>query len=588
MLVLGISAYFHDSAAALIQGEDVVAAVQEERFSRLRHDSAFPAKAIISCLSQANLSPESIEAIVFYDKPMLKFDRLLETYLNAAPKGFQSFRKAMPVWLREKLFLRDLLVKELRALGFPKGIESKIKFSNHHLSHAASAFYPSPFADAAILTIDGVGEWSTTSIAHGRSNEITTLKEIHFPHSLGLLYSAFTAYCGFTVNSGEYKLMGLAPYGNPVFADLILKELISVEEDGSFALNMAYFNYTTGLTMFNASFETLMGGPARKAEGELTQHYKDVAASIQSVTETVVAKLAKHALEITGSSHLCLAGGVALNCVANGFLRKEKVAEEIWVQPAAGDAGGALGAALAYFYAASKANRIPKLPDGISYAYLGPSFDDAAVKNELDALAAKYQFLDFDEICKKTALGISEGKAAGWFQDRMEFGPRALGNRSILADPRDPHMQRNLNLKIKYRESFRPFAPAVLEDEVQHWFEYTQSDPYMLFTTQVLEEKRNQLPAITHVDGSARVQTVTTEGNAKFYQLVKEFEKITGCPVLINTSFNLRGEPIVQSPADAYRCFMSNELDLLVVGNFLLYKTEQPAENRLEPSLGAD
>lgn len=588
MLVLGISAYFHDSAAAILRGGEIIAAVQEERFSRLRHDSAFPSKAIASCLTQAGVSPENIEAVVFYDKPMLKFDRLLETYLNAAPKGFHSFRKAMPVWLREKLFLRDLLVKELRALGFPKGIESKIKFSNHHLSHAASAFYPSPFADAAILTIDGVGEWSTTSIAVGRGNEITTLKEIHFPHSLGLLYSAFTAYCGFTVNSGEYKLMGLAPYGNPVFTDLILKELISVKPDGSYTLNMEYFNYTTGLTMFHQKFETLLGEAARKPEGELTQHYKDVAASIQKVTETVVTQLAKHALDITASSHLCLAGGVALNCVANGVLRNAKIADNIWVQPAAGDAGGALGAALAYYYAASKTNRIPKLPDSMKFAYLGPSIDDAAIKNELDAAGANYHFLDFDEVCKKTAVGIAGGMAVGWFQDSMEFGPRALGNRSILADPRDENMQRTLNLKIKFRESFRPFAPAVLESEAQHWFQSSHSDPYMLFTAQVLEEKRNQLPAITHVDGSARVQTLTQEGNAKFHQLLVEFQKITGCPVLINTSFNLRGEPIVQSPTDAYRCFMSNELDLLVVGNYLMYKTEQPAENRLQPALGAD
>lgn len=588
MLVLGISAFFHDSAAAITRDGDILAAVQEERLSRVRHDSAFPAGAIMACLKIAGVSANDIDAVVFYDKPLLKFDRLLETYLKAAPRGFVSFQIAMPVWLREKLFLRDLLEKELRKLGFPKGIAEKIRFSNHHLSHAASAFYPSPFEHAAILTADGVGEWSTTSISVGKGKEIVPLMELQFPHSLGLLYSAFTYYCGFQVNSGEYKLMGLAPYGRPIFVDTILNHLIDLKEDGSFQLHMEYFNYETGLTMTNQRFSELFQLEPRKPETPISQHYKDVAASIQKVTEKVMEKLAVQALALADSDCLCLAGGVALNCVANGYLRELGIAKKIWVQPAAGDAGGALGAALAYAYSNHKEERIISGNDAMHNSFLGVGFSNQEVQDALNVQSAAYRVLDFDAICNETVHWLNQGKAVGWFQGAMEFGPRALGNRSILADPRKSDMQLNLNLKIKFRESFRPFAPSVLLDKVSDWFECDGRDPYMLFTSQVRADKRDLLPAITHVDGSARVQTVDAKQNFKFHQLLSSFDKETGCPVLINTSFNLRGEPIVCTPTDAYNCFMSNELDVLVLENCILLKSDQPSGNYRKPKIQAD
>jgi carbamoyltransferase len=587
MKILGISAYFHDSAAALVEDGEILAAVQEERFTRARHDSNFPTNAIKSCLEITGISAAEIDFVVFYDKPLLKFERLLETYLSETPRGFSSFRKAMPLWLREKLFIRDLIAKELRSLGFDNFGDKQILFSEHHLSHAASAFYPSPFAEAGILTIDGVGEWTTTSIAQGSGAKIEIKKEIHFPHSLGLLYSAFTSYCGFKVNSGEYKLMGLAPYGKPDYANTIRDNLIDIRPDGSYHLNMDYFDYATGLKMTNAKFDRLFGRTARKAETGLDPFYMDIAASIQDVCEEVVEKLCRHTLEITGSENLCLAGGVALNCVANGKVLQKGLAKNIWVQPAAGDAGGAIGAALAFYFDSVKTGVRNETAEGMKGCYLGASFSQDQVEVVLKKKNAVFHLLSEMEVAKKAATILAEGKAVGWFQGRMEFGPRALGNRSVLADPRNPEMQKNLNLKIKFRESFRPFAPVVLAERAGEWFGLKEESPYMMFTTNVVKAG-NPIPAVTHVNGSARVQTVDGKTNPKLHALLSEFDQLTACPVLVNTSFNVRGEPIVNRPEDAYDCFMSTGLDALFIENCFLLKSEQPIQNRIEPKIGED
>ncbi len=595
MYILGISAFYHDSAACLIKDGEIVAAAQEERFTRKKHDSAFPEKAILYCIDEGGISPKEIDEVVFYEKPFLKFERLVETYLAFAPKGFKSFASAMPLWIKDKLFQKRMLSESLSTL-FEDNFkwEEKITFSEHHLSHAASAFYPSPFEDAAILTLDGVGEWTTTSLAIGKSNSIEVLKEIHFPHSLGLLYSAFTYYTGFKVNSGEYKVMGLAPYGKPIYADLILDNLVNVYEDGSFELDMRYFDFATGLKMTNKKFDQLLGGPARTAETELTQREMDLAASIQKVTEYIVLKLAKNISKETGQENLCLAGGVALNCVANGVLHKDKIFKNIWIQPAAGDAGGALGAALASWYLKSPARKV-SLTDQMQGSYLGPKYENAQVEQSLNNLGAKYIRLDDELLIERVAELLTKDNAIGWMQGRMEFGPRALGGRSIIADPRSPYMQKQLNLKVKYRESFRPFAPSILSNHVEDWFDYKGESPYMLMVAGVKEDKkkdtsdadnnlfgidklnvpRSQVPAITHVDYSARLQTVHVETNPKYYSLINSFFKKTGCPILVNTSFNVRGEPIVCTPEDAFRCFMGTELDALVIENYLLLKDDQ-------------
>lgn len=597
MNIIGISAYYHDSAACLLVDGEIIAAAQEERFTRKKHDDCFPANSITYCLKQAGLDPFQIDHIVFYDKPFLKFERLLETYLAFAPKGFRSFASSLPVWLKEKLFQKSVIIKALKAtLGEGSDWESKLLFSEHHLSHAASAFFPSPFESAAVLTMDGVGEWTTTSLAIGRGNELSVQKEIHFPHSLGLLYSALTYYTGFKVNSGEYKVMGLAPYGEPKYAKLIRDHLIDIKEDGSFALDMSFFDYCTGLTMTNERFNTLFGGPPRKPESELTQREMDLAASIQAVTEEVVIKLAKGIAKTTGEKNLCLAGGVALNCVANGKLLRENVFERIWVQPAAGDAGGALGAALgAYHLMLKKPRSIRARQDGMKGTYLGPDFSEQEIIRRLDKCGAVFDVLTEDEALEQTAHALAEGKAVGWMNGRMEFGPRSLGGRSIIADARSPSMQKLLNLKVKYRESFRPFAPSVLREDVSEWFDLNTDSPYMLLVADVNKTKRrlmteaeqalfgidklnvprSEIPAVTHIDYSARVQTVHEETNPRYYQLIRRFKELTGCPVLVNTSFNVRGEPIVCSPEDAFRCFMGTELDLLVIGNVLLRKPDQ-------------
>lgn len=588
MAILGISAYFHDSAAAVIQNGVILSAAQEERYSRIKHDSSFPARAIGSCLNTAGLIFSDITDVVFYDKPLLKFERILESYFSVAPKGFSSFRKAMPVWLREKLFLRDLLFKELKNAGFSKLKIDQIRFSEHHLSHAASAYYPSEFEESAILTIDGVGEWATTSICHGKGNEISVLQEVHFPHSLGLLYSAFTYYCGFRVNSGEYKLMGLAPYGNPRYADLILENIIDLREDGSFRLDMDYFNYLTGLRMTGEKFHKLFGSEPREPESEITQFYKDIAASIQRVTEMAVIKMAAHAMKITGSQNLCLAGGVALNCVANGRILQDLKPKRLWIQPASGDAGGAVGAALAFEFSRPGFKMADAEPV-MKNAFLGDSFSDEEIEKSLVTAHAVFVKLGPEKILKNTAAALAEGKAVGWFQGRMEFGPRALGNRSILADPRSKNTQKELNLKIKFRESFRPFAPVLPEKLAAQYFKNAIPSPYMMLTFDVLnDEIAGKLPATTHVDDSARVQTVNGSENPLFYALLNEFHSITGCPVLVNTSFNVRGEPIVCTPDDAYRCFMSTGLDVVVIGNYYLEKIEQPSENIRTPQTGVD
>jgi carbamoyltransferase len=596
MQILGISAYYHDSAAALVRDGEIVAAAQEERFSRKKHDARFPCKAIDYCLREAGVKLKEIDYIVFYDKPLIKFERLLETYLAYAPKGFRSFLAAMPVWLKEKLFLKTTMKKELADLAQLDISElPPLLFNAHHHSHAASAFYPSPFDKAAVLCMDGVGEWATTSVWLGEGNRLTPRWEIDFPHSLGLLYSAFTYYTGFKVNSGEYKLMGLAPYGEPKYVDHILNDLIDIKPDGSFRLNMDYFNYATGLTMTNKAFDRLFGGPPRQPEAALTQREMDIARSIQAVTEEVVLRLGRTIHKELGADNLCLAGGVALNCVANGRLLREGPFRDIWIQPAAGDAGGAVGAALAVWYEHLDRPRRVNGGDSMRGAYLGPRFTDTEIQSQLDAIGAKYRRMDAGLLMPEVARHLSEEHVVGWFQGRMEFGPRALGGRSILGDPRSRRMQSMMNLKIKYRESFRPFAPAVRAERVSDYFNIDRSSPYMLLVAEVKEKHRitmtpeqerlfgieklnvprSTLPAITHVDYSARIQTVHHETNPRFYDLLSEFEKQTGCAVLVNTSFNVRGEPIVCTPEDAYRCFMRTEMDYLVVDNFLLAKSDQ-------------
>lgn len=601
MKVLGISAYYHDSAACLVVDGEIVAAAQEERFTRKKHDPGFPACAIEYCLSQARISPAEIDFVVFYDKPFLKFERLLETYLAFAPKGFWSFATSLPIWLKDKLFQKSVIINALKELwGNGTDWSERLLFSEHHLSHAASAFFPSPFEDAAVLTMDGVGEWTTTSLAIGKGNTLSVHKEIHFPHSLGLLYSAFTYYTGFKVNSGEYKVMGLAPYGEPKYVDLIKDHLIDIKEDGSFALDMSYFNYCTGLTMTNERFDALFGEPPRKSEGTLTQREMDLAASIQAITEEVVVKLAKGIKTSTGQRNLCLAGGVALNCVANGKLLRENIFEQIWIQPASGDAGGALGAALTAYHLMLNRPRTVKPGDGMKGSYLGPEYGQEDIERRLTATGAVFTTVSDEELINITAQALAEGKAVGWQQGRMEFGPRALGGRSIIADPRSPTVQKQLNLKVKYRESFRPFAPSVLREDVSDWFQIETDSPYMLLVADVADSKqlpmseeqrrlfgidklnipRSEIPAVTHVDYSARIQTVHRETNPRYHRLISRFKEITGCPVLVNTSFNVRGEPIVCTPEDAFRCFMGNELDVLVVGACIMDKAQQKQEIR--------
>ena len=597
MNILGISAFYHDSAACLISEGKIIAAAQEERFTRKKHDSGFPHHAIRYCLEQAKIDIKKIDNVVFYEKPFMKFERLLETYLAFAPKGFTSFFKAMPVWIKDKLFQKSALVKELKkTLGQEVNWNQKLLFSEHHLSHAASAFYPSPFKSAAVLTLDGVGEWTTTSLALGKGNHLKVVKEIHFPHSLGLLYSAFTYYTGFKVNSGEYKVMGLAPYGEPLYADLIKEKIIDILEEGSFRLDMNYFDFATGLTMTNNKFHKLFGGPPRKPEANLTQREMDLAASVQKVTEEIVVKIAKNLASETGESNLCLAGGVALNCVANGILLREKIFDNIWIQPAAGDAGGALGAALSAWYLHyNQERKISLQSDSMQGAYLGPEFNDAEIEKELKLCGAVFKKYSKNELIENVANALSNEKAVGWMQGRMEFGPRALGGRSIIADPRSPTMQKQLNLKVKYRESFRPFAPSILCEDVEEWFEHSADSPYMLLVADIQKDKRkdmtdqekalfgikklnvtrSSIPAITHVDYSARIQTVHKDTNPRYYELISKFKEKTNCPIVINTSFNVRGEPIVCTPKDAFKCFMGTELDILAIGNYLLIKDQQ-------------
>jgi len=595
--ILGISAYYHDAAACLLRDSEIVAAAQEERFTRKKYDPSFPKNSITYCLQESKISPNQLDYVVFYDKPFLKFERLLETYLAFAPKGFQSFAASLPVWIKDKLFQKALITNALNEL-WDKEIDltRRLLFSEHHLSHAASAFFPSPFKEAAVLTMDGVGEWTTTSFAVGSGNKLTVQKEIHFPHSLGLLYSAFTYYTGFKVNSGEYKVMGLAPYGEPKYAKLIKDNLIDIKKDGSFSLDMSYFNYCTGLTMTNRKFDRLFGGPPRKPESMLTQREMDLAASIQIVVEEIIIKLAKGIANISGQKNLCLAGGVALNCVANGKLLRENIFDDIWIQPASGDAGGALGAVLGvYHIMLNQPRKISNTLDSMKGSYLGPQYSQENIKQRLTQCGAVFTAHENDEVIQLAAQALADGKAIGWHSGRMEFGPRALGGRSILADPRSPSMQKILNLKVKYRESFRPFAPSVLREDVQQWFEMNRDSPYMLLVADVAKSERkpmtdeinalfgidklnvprSSIPAVTHVNYSARVHTVHKETNPGYHELIKKFKELTGCPVLVNTSFNVRGEPIVCSPEDAFRCFMGTELDLLVVGNSLLYKDQQ-------------
>ena len=597
MYILGISAFYHDSAACLIKDGEIIAAAQEERFTRKKHDANFPHNAILYCLKEAQIGVQEIKDVVFYEKPFMKFERLLETYLAFSPKGFISFTKAIPVWIKDKLFQKSSLLRELKlTLGAEVNWHERLLFSEHHLSHAASAFYPSPFERAAVLTLDGVGEWTTTSLALGKGNKLKVMKEIHFPHSLGLLYSAFTYYIGFKVNSGEYKVMGLAPYGEPRYADLIKEKLITIANDGSFQLDMSYFDYATGLTMTNKKFDVLFGGPPRTSETELTQREMDLAASIQKVTEEIVIKLAKGIAKETGEKNLCLAGGVALNCVANGILLREKIFDNIWIQPAAGDAGGALGAALSIWYLHyNNERKISVQKDTMKGSYLGPEFSNTMVETELKACGAVYKKLSENELIEQVATLLSDNKAVGWMQGRMEFGPRALGGRSIIADPRSPFMQKQLNLKVKFRESFRPFAPSVLREDVSIWFDHDADSPYMLLVADVQKDKqllmtsdekalfgldklnvtRSSVPAITHVDYSARIQTVHSDTNPRYHAVIAKFKEKTGCPLVINTSFNVRGEPIICTPTDAFRCFMGTDMDVLAVGNYLLYKEDQ-------------
>ena len=594
--ILGISAFYHDSAAAIVLDGKIIAAAQEERFTRVKHDSSFPNNAVEFVLKFSNLKLSDVDHIVFYEKPFLKFERLLETYVAFAPRGFAQFTKAMPIWLRDKLFQKKMLLNLLKGIDNNFKDENKMLFSEHHLSHAASAFYPSPFNEAVVLTADGVGEWATTTVAVGKGNKLNIKKEIHFPHSLGLLYSAFTYYTGFKVNSGEYKLMGLAPYGEPKYCNQIKDNLIDIKNDGSFRLNQDFFNYATGLTMTNDKFHNLFGKkPRNSKEDKITEFHMDIAASIQKVTEDIMLSLANSLRQEFNIPNLCLAGGVALNCVANGKILKKKIFDNIWVQPAAGDAGGSLGAALAFWHIEQNKERKVSTTDDMQGSYLGPQYSQKEVERKLNDLGAKFEILNEENLIKRVTEDLSKGNVIGWFQGRMEFGPRALGARSIIGDPRFPSMQKNLNLKIKYRESFRPFAPSVIREDLSDWFEMDCDSPYMLLVSDVavnkrrsmtndekalfgidkLNIKRSEIPAVTHVDYSARVQTVHKETNSKYYKLLSEFKKKTGCPVLVNTSFNVRGEPIVNTPEDAFNCFMGTELDVLTIGNCYLNKENQ-------------
>lgn len=588
--ILGISAFYHDSAACLLKNGEIIAAAQEERFTRKKHDHEFPKHAIRYCMKEAGIKPANLSLVAFYDKPLLKFSRLLETYIAFAPKGLSSFMQSIPLWLSQKLWMEDVIRKELQ-------YEGKVIFPEHHESHAASAFFASPFEQAAFLTIDGVGEWATTSFGTGKGNKLSILNEMHFPHSLGLLYSAFTYYTGFKVNSGEYKVMGLAPYGEPRYADTILEHLVDLKEDGSFKMNMEYFDYCAGLTMTNKKFHNLFGGPPRVPETNMSQKDLDLAASLQNVTEKIILRMAAHIKKITGEKNLCLAGGVALNCVANGELLRSGLFENIWIQPAAGDAGGALGSALtAYYLHAKNERKSTGLRDVQKGSYLGPVYTNKEIKEFLTANQLPYSYVDTDLLLHKVADYLIEGKIIGWFQGRMEFGPRALGNRSIIGDARSRDMQKNMNLKIKFREGFRPFAPSVMAEHISEWFEIDRESPYMLLVAAVKKSKqremsdeeshlwgidklniiRSEIPAVTHVDYSARIQSVHKEDNPLYHALIEQFYEKTGCPVIVNTSFNVRGEPIVESPLDAYKCFMRTHLDILVLGNFVLYKEEQP------------
>ncbi len=593
--ILGISAFYHDSAACLLKDGKIIAAAQEERFSRKKHDPRYPHNAIEFVLRYSNMKLSEIDQIVFFEKPFLKFERLLETYVAFAPRGFVSFAKAMPLWIKEKLFQKNLLFNKLKEHDKNFKSDKNIFFSDHHLSHAASAFFPSPFEEAVVLTADGVGEWATTTVAVGKKNDLEIKKEIHFPHSLGLLYSAFTYYTGFKVNSGEYKLMGLAPYGSPIYEDKV-KELVDIKEDGTFRLDQKYFNYATGLTMTNEKFHNLFGQKPRDPKNEkITRFHMDIAASIQKVTEEIMIKLAKAIRQEYNLKNLCLAGGVALNCVANGKILKEKIFDNIWIQPAAGDAGGSLGAALALWHIEQKKERVVNSNDDMKGSYLGTEFNQEEIEKELKSVGANFETIEYEDLISKTAEFLSNEKAIGWFQGRMEFGPRALGARSILGDPRSDKMQKNLNLKVKYRESFRPFAPSILKEDLTEWFNINVDSPYMLLVADVnsnkkiemneeqkklfgidkLNIKRSEIPAVTHVDYSARIQTVTKETNKPYYDLISKFKERTGCPVIVNTSFNVRGEPIVNSPTDAFNCFMGTELDYLVIGNCILEKSKQ-------------
>jgi len=593
--ILGISAFYHDSAACILKDGKIIAAAQEERFTRKKHDASYPRNAIEFVLNYANLKLSEVDQVVFFEKPFLKFERLLETYVAFAPKGFISFSKAMPLWIKEKLFQKNLLFNKLKKHDEKYNSDENIFFSDHHLSHAASAFFPSPFNEAVVLTADGVGEWATTTVAVGKDNELEVKKEIHFPHSLGLLYSAFTYYTGFKVNSGEYKLMGLAPYGNPIYENKV-KKLIDLKDDGTFRLNQKYFNYATGLTMTSNHFHELFGQKPRDSKNEkLTQFHMDIASSIQKVTEDIMIKLAKSIRQEHKIKNLCLAGGVALNCVANGKILKEKIFENIWIQPAAGDAGGSLGAALALWYIEQGNKRIVNPNDDMAGSYLGSEFTQSQIETELKSIGANYETTSYEDLINKTSEYLSKEKAIGWFQGRMEFGPRALGGRSILGDPRSDKMQKNLNLKVKYRESFRPFAPSILREDLEDWFNLDTDSPYMLLVADINSEKqikmtdeekklfgidklnikRSEIPAVTHVDYSARIQTVDKNFNKRYYDLISKFKEKTGCPVIVNTSFNVRGEPIVNSPTDAFNCFMGTELDYLIIGDCILDKKKQ-------------
>ena len=596
MLILGISAFYHDSAAALVENGNIVCAIQEERFTRIKHDPCFPIESINYCLDERSIKIKDIDNIVFYEKPFIKFERILETYIAFAPRGFRSFNSSLSSWIKDKLFLKENIIKELnKSFNLDKEtLKNKILFSDHHLSHSASAFFPSPFERAAILTMDGVGEWATTSIAIGNNNSIKTLKEINFPHSIGLLYSAFTYYLGFKVNSGEYKVMGLAPYGEPKYIHKIKDNLIKISEDGSFLLNLNYFDYPTGLKMTNDNFNKLFGGPPRRPESKIEQKHMDIAASIQKVTEEIVIKICNYISKETGEKNLCLAGGVALNCVSNGKIIEKKIFDNIWIQPASGDSGGSLGAALAAYFMHHKKDRVFNRKDNMKGSYLGPKYSDDEIENILSDCGAIYKRLDQKKIINYTVSALCNQLAVGWMQGRMEFGPRALGNRSIIADPRSSKMQKILNLKVKFRESFRPFAPSILNEYLKDWFEIDTTSPYMLLVSKIKENKkiikkenefffgfdklniqRSEIPAVTHVDYSARIQTVHKDTNPLYHELISAFYKKTNVPILVNTSFNVRGEPIVCSPEDAFRCFMGTELDVLIIGNFFLLKEEQ-------------